>query len=128
MVTSALYQVFLPLQTHHFLFLFLLLIQARVEKHHKVLEIGCGWGSLAIEVVRRTGCRYTGITLSEEQLKFAQQRVKEAGLQVGAFVSHHYDEYLSNFLIFPFCYFKHHAMLRCCANISKVTLFVDGCQ
>ncbi|KAJ8434860.1 hypothetical protein Cgig2_022139 [Carnegiea gigantea] len=55
--------------------------KARVEKHHEVLEIGCGWGSLAIEVVRQTGCRYTGITLSEEQLKFAQQRVKEAGLQ-----------------------------------------------
>ncbi|KAL2921264.1 Tuberculostearic acid methyltransferase UfaA1 [Bienertia sinuspersici] len=31
--------------------------------------------------VRRTGCRYTGITLAEEQLKYAKQRVKEAGLQ-----------------------------------------------
>ncbi|XP_021849209.1 uncharacterized protein [Spinacia oleracea] len=58
-----------------------LIEKARVEKHHEVLEIGCGWGTLAIEVVRRTGCRYTGITLSEEQLKFCQQRVKEAGLE-----------------------------------------------
>lgn len=56
--------------------------QARVEKHHEVLEIGCGWGTLAMEVVRRTGCKYTGITLSEEQLRYAEQRVKEAGLQV----------------------------------------------
>jgi cyclopropane-fatty-acyl-phospholipid synthase len=47
-----------------------------------VLEIGCGWGTLAMEVVRRTGCKYTGITLSEEQLRYAEQRVKEAGLQV----------------------------------------------
>ncbi|XP_057531552.1 uncharacterized protein LOC130809766 isoform X2 [Amaranthus tricolor] len=59
----------------------LLLDKARVEKHHEVLEIGCGWGTLAMEVVRRTGCKYTGITLSEEQLRYAEQRVKEAGLQ-----------------------------------------------
>ncbi|PPD77053.1 hypothetical protein GOBAR_DD26028 [Gossypium barbadense] len=37
--------------------------------------------SLAIKVVKRTGCKYTGITLSEEQLKLAEKRVKEAGLQ-----------------------------------------------
>ncbi|CAL5416513.1 unnamed protein product [Camellia sinensis] len=55
---------------------------ARINKEHEVLEIGCGWGSLAIEVVKRTGCKYTGITLSEEQLRFAEMKVKEAGLQL----------------------------------------------
>ncbi|KAL0899217.1 hypothetical protein Bca101_083178 [Brassica carinata] len=50
-------------------------------KNHEVLEIGCGWGTLAIEVVRKTGCKYTGITLSIEQLKYAEEKVKEAGLQ-----------------------------------------------
>ncbi|KAK6929721.1 hypothetical protein RJ641_003815, partial [Dillenia turbinata] len=55
--------------------------KARIEKHHEVLEIGCGWGSLAIEVVKKTGCKYTGITLSEQQLIFAEKRIKEAGLQ-----------------------------------------------
>ncbi|XP_050217003.1 uncharacterized protein LOC126667910 isoform X1 [Mercurialis annua] len=59
----------------------LLIDKARITKDHEILEIGCGWGTLAMEAVRRTGCRYTGITLSEEQLKFAEQRVKEAGLQ-----------------------------------------------
>ncbi|CAH2052923.1 unnamed protein product [Thlaspi arvense] len=59
----------------------LLIDKARVEKKHEVLEIGCGWGTLAIEVVRRTGCKYTGITLSIEQLKYAQAKVKEAGLE-----------------------------------------------
>ncbi|KAL2921273.1 Sphingolipid C9-methyltransferase, partial [Bienertia sinuspersici] len=54
---------------------------ARVKQHHEVLDIGCGWGSLAIETVRKTGCRYTGITLAKEQLKVAEHRVKEAGLQ-----------------------------------------------
>ncbi|KAK2354510.1 Cyclopropane-fatty-acyl-phospholipid synthase [Trifolium repens] len=49
----------------------------RIEKKHEILEIGCGWGSLAMEVVKRTGCKYTGITLSKEQLKFAEERVKD---------------------------------------------------
>ncbi|KAL3634450.1 hypothetical protein CASFOL_021504 [Castilleja foliolosa] len=59
----------------------ILIEKAKVSKNHHVLEIGCGWGTLAIEVVKRTGCKYTGITLSEEQLKYAEVKVKEAGLQ-----------------------------------------------
>ncbi|KAF8015942.1 hypothetical protein BT93_H1476 [Corymbia citriodora subsp. variegata] len=59
----------------------LLIKKARIEETHEVLELGCGWGSLAIEVVRQTGCKYTGITLSKEQLKYAKSRVKEARLQ-----------------------------------------------
>lgn len=58
-----------------------LIDKANVERDHHVLEIGSGWGTLAIEVVKRTGCKYTGITLSEEQLKYAQRKVKEAGLE-----------------------------------------------
>ncbi|KAF5202274.1 Cyclopropane-fatty-acyl-phospholipid synthase [Thalictrum thalictroides] len=59
----------------------LLIEKARINNKHEILEIGCGWGSLAIEVVKQTGCKYTGITLSEEQLKYAQRKVAEAGLQ-----------------------------------------------
>ncbi|KAK7343997.1 hypothetical protein VNO77_13179 [Canavalia gladiata] len=59
----------------------LLIEKARIDKKHEILEIGCGWGSLAIEVVKQTGCKYTGITLSKEQLKLAEERVKDAGLQ-----------------------------------------------
>uniref|UniRef100_A0A0D2ZVH0 Methyltransferase domain-containing protein n=1 Tax=Brassica oleracea var. oleracea TaxID=109376 RepID=A0A0D2ZVH0_BRAOL len=59
----------------------ILIDKARIEKNHEVLEIGCGWGTLAIEVVKKTGCKYTGITLSIEQLKYAEEKVKEAGLQ-----------------------------------------------
>ncbi|PRQ55480.1 putative cyclopropane-fatty-acyl-phospholipid synthase [Rosa chinensis] len=46
-------------------------------------DIGCGWGTFTIEAVKQTGCRYTGITLSEEQLKFAKKKkkAKDAGLQ-----------------------------------------------
>ncbi|RLN35454.1 uncharacterized protein C2845_PM03G02580 [Panicum miliaceum] len=59
----------------------LLIDKAKVERDHHVLEIGCGWGSLAIQLVKQTGCKYTGITLSVEQLKYAQRKVKEAGLE-----------------------------------------------
>lgn len=55
--------------------------KAGIGAKDHVLEIGCGWGSFAIEAVRQTGCRVTGITLSQEQLKFARERVSAAGLQ-----------------------------------------------
>ncbi|KAM7253007.1 hypothetical protein ACFE04_025625 [Oxalis oulophora] len=55
---------------------------AQMRKISLLIEkIGCGWGSLAIEVVKRTGCKYTGISLSKEQLKYATAKVEEAGLQ-----------------------------------------------
>lgn len=55
--------------------------KADISAADHVLEIGCGWGGFAIEVVRRTGCRVTGITVSEEQLALARQRVRDAGLE-----------------------------------------------
>ena len=55
--------------------------KAQLHSSDHVLEIGCGWGSFAIEAVRQTGCRVTGITLSHEQLAFARERVGEAGLE-----------------------------------------------
>uniref|UniRef100_A0ACD5WPI3 Uncharacterized protein n=1 Tax=Avena sativa TaxID=4498 RepID=A0ACD5WPI3_AVESA len=59
----------------------LLIAKAKVEAGHHVLEIGSGWGSLAIQVVKETGCKYTGVTLSEEQLKYSEKKVREAGLE-----------------------------------------------
>ncbi|KAM3298675.1 hypothetical protein ACQJBY_040256 [Aegilops geniculata] len=59
----------------------LLIHKAKVERGHHILEIGFGWGSLAIQVVRQTGCKYTGVTLSEEQLKYAEGKAREAGLE-----------------------------------------------
>ncbi|TVU25501.1 hypothetical protein EJB05_28000 [Eragrostis curvula] len=58
-----------------------LINKAKVESGHHVLDIGCGWGTLAIRLVKKTGCKYTGITLSEEQLKYAKRKVKESGLE-----------------------------------------------
>ena len=45
-----------------------------------VLEIGCGWGALALALASRHGARVTGLTLSTEQLAHARKRVDEAGL------------------------------------------------
>ncbi|XP_024197951.1 uncharacterized protein LOC112201162 isoform X4 [Rosa chinensis] len=59
----------------------ILIDKARIDENHEVLDIGFGWGTFAIEAVKQTGCRYTGITLSEEQLKFAEKKVRDAGLQ-----------------------------------------------
>lgn len=53
---------------------------ARLKSSDHVLEIGTGWGSFAIEAVKRTGCRVTTITLSRGQLELAEQRIKIAGL------------------------------------------------
>uniref|UniRef100_A0ACD5TTB1 Uncharacterized protein n=1 Tax=Avena sativa TaxID=4498 RepID=A0ACD5TTB1_AVESA len=61
--------------------LIILIDKAKVKRDHQVLDIGSGWGSLAIQMVKQTGCKYTGITLSEEQLKYAQRKVKETGLE-----------------------------------------------
>jgi cyclopropane-fatty-acyl-phospholipid synthase len=47
----------------------------------EVLDIGCGWGGMAIFLAREYGARVTGLTLSEEQYDVATTRVREAGLE-----------------------------------------------
>jgi cyclopropane-fatty-acyl-phospholipid synthase len=46
----------------------------------RVLEIGCGWGALAETAAVQFGAQVTGVTLSTEQLAFAQQRMQRAGV------------------------------------------------
>lgn len=45
-----------------------------------VLDIGCGWGGMALYIAQETGARVTGVTLSEEQHKIATERAALAGL------------------------------------------------
>lgn len=52
-----------------------------LEPGMKVLDIGCGWGGLALYMAKTKGVQVTGLTLSEEQHKVACQRAKEEGLQ-----------------------------------------------
>ena len=46
----------------------------------RLLDIGCGWGALAIRAAGRFGARCVGITLSENQAQLARERVAQAGL------------------------------------------------
>ena len=52
-----------------------------IEPHHRVLEIGCGWGGFAEFVARETGASVTAITVSREQYDYAVNRIARAGLQ-----------------------------------------------
>lgn len=54
---------------------------AGISAEDRVLEIGCGWGGFALEAVRRTGCRLTGITVSRQQHDWALARVRDEGLE-----------------------------------------------
>jgi cyclopropane-fatty-acyl-phospholipid synthase len=52
-----------------------------LQPEDHLVEIGTGWGSLAIHAARHYGCRVTTTTISREQYEFAQRRVDAAGLQ-----------------------------------------------
>jgi cyclopropane-fatty-acyl-phospholipid synthase len=52
----------------------------RLQPGQQLLDIGCGWGGLAIFAARNFGVKVTGVTLSERQATLAAARVKEAGL------------------------------------------------
>jgi cyclopropane-fatty-acyl-phospholipid synthase len=52
----------------------------RLRPGNRLLDIGCGWGSLVLHAARQHGVHATGITLSEEQAALAGERVRRAGL------------------------------------------------
>jgi cyclopropane-fatty-acyl-phospholipid synthase len=54
---------------------------AGVKSGDRVLEIGCGWGALAEMATTEFGASVTGVTLSTEQLAFAQERMERLGTQ-----------------------------------------------
>jgi cyclopropane-fatty-acyl-phospholipid synthase len=52
----------------------------RISPGMRVLDIGCGWGGMALYLHRKLGADVLGVTLSEEQLKVARRRAEEAGV------------------------------------------------
>ena len=54
--------------------------QLQVQPGQHILEIGCGWGGFAEIAAGEYGARVTGLTLSREQLAYAQARMESAGL------------------------------------------------
>jgi cyclopropane-fatty-acyl-phospholipid synthase len=53
----------------------------RLAPGERLLDIGCGWGALVCWAAKHHGVHAHGITLSREQLAFAQQRIRDEGLQ-----------------------------------------------
>jgi len=51
-----------------------------VEPSHRILDIGSGWGGMALYLARHCGADVTGVTLSTEQLELAKSRADGAGL------------------------------------------------
>lgn len=51
-----------------------------IEPGMRVLDIGCGWGGMALTLAREHGAHVTGVTLSENQHRTARERAEAAGL------------------------------------------------
>jgi len=51
-----------------------------LEDGHRVLDIGCGWGGMAIYLARKFGVEVLGITLAQEQVTLARERAEQAGV------------------------------------------------
>jgi len=58
-----------------------LIKKLNLKPNQKVLDIGSGWGSLAIEIAKQSKCEVTGITLSENQYKYSLEKVKKDNLE-----------------------------------------------
>jgi len=52
-----------------------------IKPNQKILDIGCGWGSLAMDIAKSAQCEVTGITLSKNQLNYCKQKAKELNLE-----------------------------------------------
>ena len=52
-----------------------------IKPNQKILDIGCGWGSLAIDIAKSFDCEVTGITLSKNQLNYCNKKAKEHNLE-----------------------------------------------
>ena len=52
-----------------------------IKAGQKVLDIGCGWGSLAVDIAKTANCKVTGITLSENQFNYCNKKAKELNLE-----------------------------------------------
>lgn len=75
----------------------------KIEKNMSVLDIGCGWGGLSLQIAKDTGAKVKGITLSKNQLATAKKRAEEEGLtdkvefvlQDYRYEQQHYDRIVS---------------------------------
>ncbi|KJY83214.1 cyclopropane-fatty-acyl-phospholipid synthase [Vibrio galatheae] len=55
--------------------------QLELSSHDSVIEIGTGWGAMAIYMAENYGCHVTTTTISEQQYQYTQQKIAEKGLE-----------------------------------------------
>jgi len=55
--------------------------KAQIEPGDKVLDIGCGWGTLVAHAAKHYGADVTGVTLAQEQTDYANRRIREWGVE-----------------------------------------------
>jgi cyclopropane-fatty-acyl-phospholipid synthase len=55
--------------------------KAQITQNDHVLELGCGWGGFAVEAVKQTGCKVTGVTVSKAQYDYSRNIVRTEGLE-----------------------------------------------
>ena len=92
-----------------------------------LLEIGTGWGGLAIHAARHYGCQVTTTTISQEQFAMARQRVAQAGLEDRVTVlledyrdlSGSYDAVVSIEMIEAVGHQYLDTYFRCCSDLLK---------
>ena len=48
-----------------------------IKPGQKILDIGCGWGGLAFEIAKQKDCEVTGVSLSENQIKYCKTKAHE---------------------------------------------------
>jgi cyclopropane-fatty-acyl-phospholipid synthase len=59
----------------------------------KLLDIGCGWGSIILDAAKKHGCKTTGITVSKNQYEYIKNKIKEEKLEdlVEVYLMHYQD-------------------------------------
>ncbi|CAD7936095.1 unnamed protein product [Amoebophrya sp. A120] len=69
----------------------LLIKKGNIQRHHRVLELGCGFGGFSCELAKQVGCRVDCYNLSVEQLALARARAKKAGVE--HLINYMHDDY-----------------------------------
>jgi len=92
-----------------------------------LVEIGSGWGALAIHAARHYGCKVTTVTISEKQYELAKQRIKDAGLagQINILLKDyrdldgHYDKLVSLEMIEAIGFEQYDGYFAKCSDLLK---------
>lgn len=92
-----------------------------------LVEIGSGWGALAIHAARHYGCKVTTVTISEKQYELAKQKIEDAGLagQINILLKDyrdldgHYDKLVSLEMIEAIGFEQYDGYFAKCSDLLK---------